>query len=242
MIKAWTWAAKVPKNTACRIGTAGHLIVFFWTLATLMLAPQQRLPWAALFCLSVCGLVYPISLQRLLRWRWLTMLALLVLPPIFFLGERNMSLAGLQVSSEGLLLASLIALRFIVVLVAVDGLTAAVEITAIASLLERAGLQGLGFSMGVALNLLPSLQHSATSTWRSLWMRGGFRKHRWRALRCYLVTVAANGLRRAEDIALAAEARGFSPDRARPMPLRSSRFDWLLTALAPATLLLCFVG
>ena len=73
-----------------------------------------------------------------------------------------------------------IALRILVVLVAIQGMTSSVDISSVAGLLERAGLHGLGFSVGVALNLLPGLLQSAQNAWRSLWMRGGLRKQRLR--------------------------------------------------------------
>ena len=118
-----------------------------------------------------------------MRLRWLAMIVLLALPPVFFLGELDRSLAGVRYSSEGLVNGLQIAVRILVVLLAVDGLTGSVDISSVAGLLERTGLHGLGFSLGVALNLLPSLQQSALNTWRSLWMRGGLRKQRWSGLR-----------------------------------------------------------
>ena len=65
---------------------------------------------------------------------------LLSLPPVFLLGEIDRSLWGVGYSSEGLRVGLQIALRFIVVLIALNGLTGSVEITAIAGLLERGSL------------------------------------------------------------------------------------------------------
>jgi len=137
-------------------------------------------------------------------------------------------------------LTPLIALRILVVLVAVHGLTGSVDIASIAGLLERAGLHGLGFSVGVAINLLPALQQSALNAWRSLKMRGGFRKQRWRGLRLLAVTVITGALSRAEEIALAAEARAFSPERARSMPVKTGKWDWVIAA-AGSTLIILLV-
>jgi energy-coupling factor transporter transmembrane protein EcfT len=237
MIHARSLEGTTPGAAGRRIGTAGHLAIFLWSLAMVMLVPAGRVHWAAALCLGGAMLVYPLSLKRLLRLRWLLLLALLALPPVFFLGQADASLLGLAVSAAGLQAGLQIALRFVVVLVAVDGFTAAVDIAALAGLFERFGLQGLGFCMGVALNLLPALQLSATNAWRSLWMRGGLRRQRRRGLRLLLVTVVSNALRRAEEIALAAEARAFSPHCARPMPLHIGRFDWLAAVLASLALL-----
>ena len=200
-----------------------------------MLAPQEYIPVAAAVCITVSVLLFPLSPRRLFHWRWLFFMLLLALPPIFFLGEINRSFLGLGYSTEGLLTGLQIALRFIVVLIALNGLTGSVEITAIAGLLERVGLQGLGFSMGVALNLLPSLQQSSINVWHSLWMRGGLRRQRWRGLRLLAFSILTNALRRAEEIALAAEARAFSPDRSRALPIVVGYWDWVILLFALGT-------
>jgi energy-coupling factor transporter transmembrane protein EcfT len=86
----------------------------------------------------------------------------------------------------------------------------------LAGLVGRFGLHGLGFSLGVAMNL------------RSIrGMRYGLRKQRWRGLQLLMMTIVTNALRRADEVALAAEARAFSPDRARPLPVQRGRLDWL---------------
>jgi energy-coupling factor transporter transmembrane protein EcfT len=193
-----------------------------------MFAPQEYIPVTAAVCITVSVLLFPLSPHQLFHWRWLFFMLLLALPPVFFLGEIDRSFWGLGYSSEGLLAGLQIALRFIVVLVALNGFTGSVEITAIAGLLERVGLQGLGFSMGVALNLLPSLQQSSINAWHSLWMRGGLRRQRWRGIRLLAFSIITNALRRAEEIALAAEARAFSPDRSRALPIVVRNRDWLI--------------
>jgi energy-coupling factor transporter transmembrane protein EcfT len=220
-----------PRKTLA-IGAIGYLTLFLWCLGMVMLTPQEHIPVVAGICILVSVLLFPLSFHRLFHWRWLFFMLLLSLPPIFFLGEIDRSIWGVGYSSEGLGAGLQIALRFIVVLIAVNGLTGSVEITAIAGLLERFGLQGLGFSMGVALNLLPSLQQSSIHAWHSLWMRGGLRRKRWRGLRLFIFTIVTNALRRAEEIALAAEARAFSPDRSRALPVVVKSGDWVLLFLA----------
>ena len=213
------------------LGTVAYLGIFIFSVLTVMVTPARRLPWAAAICLLVALLVYPHAFPSLMRLRWLGMIILLALPPIFLLGDLDRSLAGIPYSSQGLLSGMQIALRILVVLVALQGLTSSVDISSVAGLLERAGLHGLGFSVGVALNLLPALLQSALNAWRSLWMRGGLRKQRGRGLRLLAVTVIAGALSRAEEIALAAEARAYSPERSRSMPIRVGKWDWAILAL-----------
>ena len=208
-----------------KLGTVSYLVIFAWSLGMVMLAPANRLLSAGGLCFLLAAVVYPRSFRRLMRPRWLVMIMLLALPPVFFLGDLDRNLWGLPYSSLGLVSALQILLRVIVVLVAVDGFTSSVDIASIAGLLERFGLRGLGFSMGVALNLLPSLQTAAINTWHSLWMRGGLRKQRWRGIRLLLLTIITNALRRTEEIALAAEGRAFCPEQPRAMPLRAGSLD-----------------
>jgi energy-coupling factor transporter transmembrane protein EcfT len=229
--------AKPKKRAAPQLNTVGNLTVFTWSLGMVTLAPAQRLYLAAALCLGAALVVYPLSLRRMARLRWLVLMALLALPPVFFLSEPERSFLGLGYSDQGLLTGMQIATRMLVFIVALDGLTSTVDIASLAGLLERVGLRGLGFSMGVALNLYPALQASYTNAWHSLRMRGGLRKQRWRGLRLLLITVIANALRRADEIALAAEARAFCPQRCRPMPLKTSSLDWLSVVLGVLVLL-----
>lgn len=213
------------------LGAVGYLAIFLFSITAVMLAPARRLPWVAGVCLLVAVLVFPQAFRSLMRLRRLVMIGMMALPPIFLIGDLDRSLAGIPYSAEGLLSGMQIALRILVVLVAIQGVTSSVDISSVAGLLERAGLHGLGFSVGVALNLLPSLLQSAQNAWRSLWMRGGLRKQRGRGLRLLAVTVIAGALNRAEEIALAAEARAFLPERARSMPIKIGKLDWFILVL-----------
>ncbi|MFH2038834.1 MAG: energy-coupling factor transporter transmembrane component T [Chloroflexota bacterium] len=208
-----------------KFGTISFLALFIWSLVMVMLAPPRSLLLAGGLCLLAAALVHPRSFQQLMRFRWLIMIIFLAIPPIFFLGDLDRSLWGITYSSEGLASSLRIIIRVIIVLVAVDGFTRSVDISSIAGLLERIGLKGLGFSMGVAINLLPSLQTATINTWHSLWMRGGLRKQRWRGIRLLLMTIIANALRRTEEIALAAECRAFRPEQSRAIPLRAGSLD-----------------
>lgn len=210
----------LERRRVWQLGPLGHLFIFLWILAMVMLIPMPKLVYSSALSLVVAILLYPSSFHRLLQLRSLFMLALLVLPPLFFIEE-----SGSQVALQ-------IGLRFVVVITAVNGFTQAVDITTIAGMLERLGLRGLGFSLGIALNLLPSLQESSIHAWQSLRMRGGLRRKKWRGLRLLVITIVTNALRRADEIALAAESRAFSPTRCRPMPLPMSLLDGLLLPIS----------
>jgi energy-coupling factor transporter transmembrane protein EcfT len=224
------------------LGVAGRVAVFLWALLMVMLTPARALPWVAILCLLVLFFSGqgPVP-DRLFHPRRLALLALMALPPLFLLGARDRQLWGVAYSSTGAVTAMQIALRFLVVMAAVDGFTRSVEVSELAGLFERLGLKGLGFSLGVALNLLPALQQSSLNAWQALHMRGGFRRQRWRALGYLLVTVITGALRRAEEIALAAEARAFSPDSIRAWPITISPWDgWVIGAAVVSLVVVVF--
>ncbi|MBN1538352.1 MAG: energy-coupling factor transporter transmembrane protein EcfT [Anaerolineales bacterium] len=208
-----------------RLGTISYVAIFLGLIFGVMLAPADRLWMFAIVYLIVAGIVFPISLKRILRLKMLILWIIFIVPPIFFLGEIDRSIWGIGYSSEGALASLQFAIRLLVVLVTVNGFTAAIDIVSVAGMMERFGMQGLGFSLGVALNLLPTLQQSSLNTWHSLRMRGGLRHQRWRGLQLFIITVMTNTLRRAEEIALAAEGRGFSPEHSRPLPMKKGTWD-----------------
>jgi energy-coupling factor transporter transmembrane protein EcfT len=238
--KAYLPFVKVRKASRA-LGTYAYLAVFAWSIGMVMLAPIERLPLAAGVSFAAAALLYPSALRRLLHVRWLVLIGLLVAANALWLGDRDSLLFGiLPYSSQGLVSGLQMGLRALVVLCSVDGLSSSVDISEVAGLLERTGLKGLGFSLGIAFNMLPALRQSAGNAWHSLWMRGGLRRQRWRGLQLLAVTIVANALRRGEDIALAAETRAYSPSRSRPLPVKSGRWD-ILVILVCITLSLVIV-
>jgi len=218
----------VRQRSKIQLGTYGHLVIFVWLLGMVMVFPQENLLLAVLICLAVVAGIYPAVFSRLFKPRLVLFGLLVMVPPIFLMGKPDAAFLGMPYSSEGLAAGMNAGARFVVVLLAVYSFTGSVDISSIAGTLERFGLQGLGFSIGVALNLVPSLRDSAFKSWYSLKMRGGFRKQWLRGAKLYLVVVVTNALRQAEEIALAAESRAFSPDKSRPMAVKKGKIDRLV--------------
>jgi energy-coupling factor transporter transmembrane protein EcfT len=217
-----------------KMGTYGYLSVFLWLISVVIVVPQDKQFFIALSCITVILLVFPAAFRMVLNTRFLFLSLVFVIPPIFFIGEADHSIFGVAYSAEGLLLGLNAWVRFFVVSLAAYGFSRAVDIPSLAGVLERFGLKGLGFSIGVALNLVPSLIEAGVKSWQSLKMRGGLRKRWLRGIQLYLIVVFSNALRKAEEIALAAEARGFSPENSRAMQVSHSRLDWFV---APACIL-----
>lgn len=221
-------------------GTIGHLFLFAWSLAIVMLAPAGRTPIAALFALLAAACFYPGAIGRALRPRWLLLLGLMALPSLFLPGPPALTVGSVAtISAVGLQTALRTLMRALIILVAVDGLTRSVEVSQIAALFERAGFKGLGFALGIALNMLPILRDTTTVTWQSLRMRQAFasRLRFVTALRYFLVTVISSALRRSAAIALAAEARAYDPQNSHPPALHTSPLDRPLILVTILTLI-----
>jgi energy-coupling factor transporter transmembrane protein EcfT len=225
------------------LGTPGRLAVFFWSLAMVLFMPAERLFLAAGVTLLCLAVLYPASLRRLFRLRWLVFSLLLVLPILLWSGGIETAAGTPADTMDRLALGLQMVLRMAVIIVTVDGLSTAVDIAEVAGLLERFGLRGLGFAVGVAINLLPALRRSGQAAWYSLRMRGGLRAQWRRGLQLLLVTILMNGLRQAENVALAAEARAFAPERAVALPVKRGGYDgYLATALILVWLLVGWSG
>jgi len=213
------------------LGTYGHLALFLWFLGMVMFVSSKNILITSITCLLIAAIVYPFSLRSIFHWRWIVLMSFLAVPVIFLLGDIDSEFLGLIYSSQGVAAAIQISSRFIVVLIAVEAFTKSVTISAIGGLLERFGMQGLGFSIGVGLNILPTLQTASIHSWQSLRMRGGLRRKWWRGLRMMAVTILSNAIAQAEEIALAAETRAFSPVKSRPLPITKGQIDWLVILL-----------
>lgn len=228
-------SSRTPGARLHPLGTYAYLGIFAWSVGLILLAPTERISLVAGLSLAVAGLLYPTALRRLIQARWLLIASLLVLANALWLEEVDRLFWGVPFSTQGLHVGLHMAVRALVVLCSVDGFSSSVDVSEVAGLLERLGLHGLGFSLGIAFNLLPTLRESTASAWYSLWMRGGLRRQPWRSLKLLAVTVVVNTLRRGEEIALAAETRAYFPANSRPLPAKSGTWD-------RAVLMLCFVS
>jgi energy-coupling factor transporter transmembrane protein EcfT len=210
------------------IGTSGCVALLVWTFLVIFLLPAGASTFAAAVVMAAGGVIQPAAFRRLLRLRWMLLAALLLIPNMLWVYAPDVTVAHIPVSLAGAVVGLRMVLNAFVVILVIDIFSCRVAITEVAGLLERLGLKGLGFSMGIAVNVLPSLRESSDHAWHSLRMRGGFQAQRALALRYLLITIITNTLTRAEEIALAAEARAFAPENACALPLAPGILDrWL---------------
>lgn len=211
------------------IGSLGHFAIFLWILVTVLLPPLAHEIIPKLFMLGVMILIYPLALQRLARLRWLIILGSLFLINVFFGvsdGTNDWVILGMPLSSVAVLDGAVMTLHAVLILMAADGLSSSVNIIEVAGMFERGGLHGLGFSIGVATNLLPDLRQSSLNAWHGLRMRGGLRAQWWRGIQLLFLTISSNALRHAEEIVLAAEVRAFRPVLVTKVAIRNGVLDW----------------
>lgn len=191
----------------------GYLFFFLGTAAAAILAREARVALVLLSTLAFAGL-FRRSALRLLSQRqlWLFLVPTLLLSPLV-IGEPDLAFWGLHLSQEGFWAGLWMVLRALSIALGAAVFVRAVSVSEMAALLEGLKLKGLGFALGVATNMLPTIQDTMQTSYQAMRLRGGFRSRRLRTLRLLLVTVIAGSLRRGDDIVSAAEARAFDPAR-----------------------------
>jgi energy-coupling factor transporter transmembrane protein EcfT len=180
---------------------------------------------------ALAAVLWPWGLDVLRSPRVWLFAILLLIPAAFLLGGDIAEGGAVVFSWQGLAAGAQMALRALGIVVAVSSFAGSVSVSDLSLLLERLGLRGLGFALGVAANMLPTIQRSLATAVQALRLRGGLRRP-WLGMRLLLVTVVANSLRHADDIVCSAEARAFSPDRPTAARLAWSAADaWLIGLL-----------
>jgi energy-coupling factor transport system permease protein len=233
----------------------------FVAVAAVAVALFTRDSFVALAVYGAAALV-ALAVSRVpLAWYWrglkpvLWLIALTFVAQLFFVpGRALVALGPLKVSGRGLELASYLSLRLIV-LVLVGSLvtltTSPISLTdAIAWLGRplrrvRVPTEEIALMMTIALRFIPTLLVETETIMRAQRARGaafdrGGPLRRARALIPLLVPLFVLSFRRADELALAMEARCYRPGivRTRMHPLHAGMGDWLLLAIAAAVIVL----
>lgn len=171
--------------------------------------------WALASLLTMLGLTLrlaPAALHPILRWRWLLLILMLILPGALWVSQPDSRLLGIPYSLSGLTLSLQMACRATTIFLGVNVLSQRVSVMQMARMLEKAGMGEMGFAIGVGFHALPTLQRRFLTAYAAFRLRGGFRRQRWRGLQLLIVAVITGALRYAEDVLMAAEARAFPYD------------------------------
>ncbi|MFW6135223.1 MAG: energy-coupling factor transporter transmembrane component T [Chloroflexota bacterium] len=219
----------------------GYLLFTLWAVVLTLASSGWRL--IALVVLELLfGLAWsPAGLRPLRRLRfWVFIVTALALGP-FLTPQVGLRLDAVSWSWSGMSLGLDMAGRALSLTLAFSLGLSALSLSDLVALFDRLHLRGLGFALGVAMNLLKSLQEMATVTYETIELRGG-RRRPLVALRLFLVTLVSNTLRYGDQIVQAAAVRAFDPDSdgsPTPSTVRCSRADvGLLCALVASGLLL----
>jgi energy-coupling factor transporter transmembrane protein EcfT len=224
----WQDSPSVLRARSIAFSAYGYLVFFLGTAVTAILARDARVVLVFLATLVFAGLFHTRALELLRSRRvWLFIVPTLLLSPLV-IGEPDLEILGLQLSRAGFWAGLWMALRALCIALAASVFARAVSVSQMAELLEGMRLKGLGFALGVATNMLPTIQETMQTSYQAIRMRGGFRTGKLRTLKLLLVTVIAGSLRRGDDIVSAAEARAFDPARSHGSSISLSGADLAL--------------
>jgi len=183
---------------------------------------------ALLAVLVFAGLFHPRALKVLSRWRLWAFIVPTMLISLLVIGERDLQVWAFGLSTEGFWLGMWMAVRALSIALAASIMANTVSVSEMAQLFERMRLKGLGFALGVAMNMLPTVRETMETSYQAMRLRGGFRSRRLQTLKLLLVSVIAGSLRRGDDIVAAAESRAFDPSRSLPTTVSVTRGDLVL--------------
>jgi energy-coupling factor transporter transmembrane protein EcfT len=193
-----------------QFGAWGYLLFTLWGAVLAVIGHGWRL--AALAALELMfGLSWnQKGLRPLHRLRfWIFIGTALALGP-FLSPTAGLTLEGISLGWPGLSLGLEMAGRALTLTLAFSLGFSALSLSDLIALFDRLRLRGLGFALGVAMNLLKTLEDMATVTFETIRLRGGLARPIV-ALRLFLVTLVSNTLRYGDQIVDAAAVRAFDP-------------------------------
>lgn len=204
----------------------------FFLVSSIAASAVLRGVWAVLglvYVLAWTSLVSPGAMRTLQKRRfWLFLISITVITALAMGGEETIPIAGLNLSKTGLTEALGMGLRATTIVLATAVFARTASIAGLSALFARIGVSEIGFLLGIAVNLVPLIQNTASRTLIAMQLRGGFRRNRLAAVKRLVVTIVVNTLRHSEDIVCAAEARAFGGAPLRVEPVAITRADRVL--------------
>ncbi len=227
----WQDRSLGPQTRRVIFSSVGYLLFFLATVTLSILAAEAKLILVLAGTLLFAACFHRQALKLTGRWQlWIFVLLTMLLSP-FIIGEKDINLWGVGLSRAGFWAGLWMTLRALSIALAAGVLAGAVSISDMAQLFESMRLKGLGFALGVATNMLPTVYETMETSYQAVRLRGGFRRGRLRSLRLLLVTIIAGSVGRGDDIVCAAEARAFDPTKPQGPPIRMTRADLVLVGV-----------
>ena len=237
-----------------RFGPLGYLSFTIWGLVLALIADGWRLgALVALEC--IFGFVWsPEGLRPLGRFRfWIFIVAAVAVGPFLAIGSdatvEGVVLPWVGASTlfiPGMQMGLMMAGRWLALSLSFSLGLSALSLSDVLAMFDGLHLRGLGFALGLAMNLFSTLQDMAMVTFQTIKLRGGLRRPLV-ALRLFMVTLLSNTMRYGDQVVSAASVRGFDPNGDRYSPaypegiLRTADVG-LFLALAVCGILLLVLG
>ena len=157
---AWRGSRPWPGTFRAAFSAYGYLFLFLGTAAAAIVAREAEVILVLLAVLIIAGLSRSQALKLLVRWQlWAFVLPTLALSPLL-IGERDVHLWGLWFSQEGFWAGLWMGGRALSIALAAAVFTRSISVSQMAQLFEGLRLKGLGFALGVATNVLPTIQET----------------------------------------------------------------------------------
>jgi energy-coupling factor transporter transmembrane protein EcfT len=224
-----------------RFSACGYLAFTLWGLGMALALKGWRLA-----ALGVAELVFgltwsPEGLSPLRRVRFWVFVGIAVALGPWLVRGSDTAPAAVGLSWAGVFMGLEMAGRALTLMLAFGLGLSSLSLSDLVAIFDRLHLRGLGFALGVAMNMLSTLQEMARVAFETIKLRGGLRRPLV-ALRLFLITVVSNTLRYGDQVVHAASVRAFDPQRGRGSGLSLQRADlWLALFLAGWSLVLCLV-
>jgi energy-coupling factor transporter transmembrane protein EcfT len=237
-----------------RLSPWGYLLLTTWGLVLALIVDGWRL--IALVVLEcIFGFVWsPEGLRPLGRLRfWLFILTAVAAGPFLAKssGQTGEGIIAPRVGGSSLFIAGLsmglaMAGRALALTLSFSLGLSALSLSDVMAIFDGLQLRGLGFALGLAMNLFKMLQEMATVTFQTIKLRGGLRRPLV-ALRLFMVTLLSNTMRYGDQVVNAASVRAFDPNTDRcssayPEGLLQTADVGLFLALAACGALLLVPG
>lgn len=191
-----------------RLNSVSYLAFLAWALGLVALLPDRGVALLLAAVLGVGVVLGGDALRILTRGRfWITLVSIVAISALL-LGQRDVQWGFVRLSREGFQIGVWMGARAVALMLAFAISLGALSVTEVVRIFEAVNLRGLGFALGVALNLGPVLRDAVEAAYHTIRLRGGFRRP-VRAMRLFLVTVIANALRYGDDVVKSASARAF---------------------------------
>ena len=243
-------APHLGRQLVKRFSPWGYLLFTIWGLVLALIADGWRLvALVVLECLF--GLLWSREgLRPLRRLRfWIFIISAVAMGP-FLTREAGPKWEGLAPAwvgtstlfKAGLCMGLAMAGRALALALSLSLGLSALSLSDVVAMFDGLHLRGLGFALGVAMNLFSTLQEMATVTFQTIKLRGGLRRPLV-ALRLFLVTLLSNTMRYGDQVVNAAVVRAFDPSKRQTTILPLRRADlWLFITLVGCSVALLTPG